>query len=221
MLLLCEDDRMLGDAIVAALSNDFQVEWVRTLEDARLLLMGASYDLLILDLGLPDGSGLDLLRELRGRGDNMPMIILTARNTPPQRIEGLSLGADDYVTKPFDLGELIARCHVAIRRARGQATTQTHIGPLVYDKSGHSVTREGQRIELSARELRIFDVLVAHLGRIVSKEQIEERLYHLTGDLESNAVEVYISRLRRKIGADMIQTVRGIGYMLRKGPPAP
>jgi len=216
MLLLCEDDRMLGEAIVAALSSDFQVEWVCTLEDARLAVRAASYDLLVVDLGLPDGSGLDLVQDVRSNGIRVPIIILTARNAPPQRVEGLNLGADDYIGKPFDLGELIARCHAAIRRARGHAAPELPIGPLVYDKVGRRVLRDGRTLDLSARELRIFDVLAANVGRIVSKDQIEERLHHLTGDYESNAVEVYISRLRRKIGADMIQTVRGIGYLLQK-----
>jgi DNA-binding response OmpR family regulator len=216
MLLLCEDDVMLGRAIAEGLGCDFQVDWVRNLVDARLAMETTAYELAVLDLELPDGSGLDLLRAMRRRGDAMAVIILTARNTPNQRVEGLQSGADDYVGKPFDLGELIARCHVAIRRARGQSVAETVLGDLRYNKEGHRLTRHGQDINLSSRELRVFDILAAHAGAIVSKDQIEERLHHITGDLESNAVEVYVSRLRRKIGHDTIKTVRGIGYMLAK-----
>lgn len=205
---------MLGQTIVDCLSEDFQVHWVRTLGDARLALETQTYDLLLLDITLPDGSGLDLVRDSRDENLTTPILMLTALDAPAQRVEGLMAGADDYIGKPFDLDELIARCHAAIRRARGNPNPTVQLGSLTYDKAGHRVSIDGEPLQLSSRELRVFDTLFANAGRIVSKNHIEERLHHITGDLESNAVEVYISRLRRKLGHDMIQTVRGVGYML-------
>lgn len=218
MLLLVEDDPMLGATIVECLSEDFQVQWVRTLGDARLAMELQTFDLLLFDVTLPDGSGLDLLRSSRETGVDTPILMLTALDAPAQRVEGLMAGADDYIGKPFDLNELIARCHAAIRRARGNPNPAVRIGRLTYDKAGHCVSMDGQPLPLSSRELRVFDTLFANVGRIVSKDQLEERLHHLTGDLESNAVEVYVSRLRRKIGHEMIQTLRGVGYMLKSSP---
>lgn len=209
---------MLGQTIVECLSEDFQVQWVRTIADARLALDVQDYDLVLLDITLPDGSGLDLLRSVRQNGKAMPILMLTALDAPAQRVEGLMAGADDYIGKPFDLDELLARCHAAIRRARGNPNPAVKMGSLIYDKAGHRVTMNGHPLQLSSRELRVFDTLFANAGRIVSKDQIEERLHHMTGDLESNAVEVYVSRLRRKIGHDLIQTVRGVGYMLTASP---
>lgn len=214
MLLLVEDDPMLGRTIVEGLSPHFRVEWVRSLGDARLALEASPYDVLLLDLSLPDGSGLDLLRELRGAGNTIAIIILTSAAAPAQRVEGLRLGADDYVGKPFDLDELIARCEAAARRALGQPAPVLTLGDLVYDRGGHALTRDGVPVPLSSTDLRLFDLLVARAGRIVSKSQIEERLYAWSGEVESNTVEVYISRLRRKVGHDRIRTVRGLGYML-------
>lgn len=214
MLLLAEDDPMLGQTITEGLSPHFRVDWQRTLADARLALAAAQYDVLLLDLSLPDGSGLDLLRELRAAGNPIAVIILTSSAAPAQRVEGLRLGADDYVGKPFDLDELTARCEAAARRVLGQPAPVMALGDLVYDRGGHSLTRGGVAVPLSSTDLRVFDLLVARAGRIVSKGQIEERLYSWSGEVESNTVEVYISRLRRKVGHDRIRTVRGLGYML-------
>ncbi len=217
MLLLIEDDAMLGQAIVEGLSPRFHVEWVRNLSDAQLALDTAAFDVVLLDLVLPDGSGLDFLRRIRGRQVKVPVIILTARNAPAQRIEGLLAGADDYVGKPFDLGELIARCEVSIRRARGHAAPAIQVDGVRYDRAHKRVTVDGVEVPLSATELRVFDVLIGNAGRIVSKSQIEDRLYHWNGGTESNTIEVYVSRLRRKLGRGLIRTVRGLGYQLVAG----
>ena len=214
MLLLVEDDEMLGSATAEGLAHAFKVTWVRNVTDAKFALEEVAFDIVLLDLGLPDGSGLGLLRDMRANRHLEPVIILTALDSPAQRIAGLKAGADDYVGKPFDLGELAARCEALIRRARGHAQSAIDFDGLVYDKAEHRLTQDGQEVVLSATELRIFDLLMAHAGSIVSKSQIEDRLYHWTDGVESNTIEVYVSRLRRKLGRDRIRTVRGLGYML-------
>lgn len=218
MLLVIEDDPMLGAALSEGLSEHFPVDLVATLADARLALETTDYDLAILDLSLPDGSGLELLRELRRAGKAMAVIVLTARDRPQDKAAGLREGADDYMGKPFDLDELVARCEAALRRLRGHAAPIVRIGPLAYDRAGQSVTVDGVAVVLSATDLRVLDVLVANRGRIVSKAQIEDRLSRAGGEIESNAVEVYVSRLRRKLGRDLIRTIRGLGYMLGETP---
>lgn len=214
MLLVVEDDPILGAALVEGLSRVFRVDLAAPLADARAALDTVDYDLILLDFALPDGSGQDLLREIRRAGRSIAVIVLTAFDRPQDRVEGLRQGADDYVGKPFDFDELIARCQAAVRRLHGHPAPLTIIGPLTYDRSGRTLTVDGVPVALSATELRVLDVLVANRGRIVSKDQIEERLYHWTGEIESNTVEVYVSRLRRKIGKELIRTVRGLGYMI-------
>jgi len=218
LILVVEDDPLLGPALVEGLAPHFHADLVTSIADAELALATTEYDLALLDVGLPDGSGLDLLRAWRAQGRNMPVIVLTALDRPQERVAGLQLGADDYVGKPFDLDELIARCHAALRRLRGHAAPALAIGPVSYDKAARLVTRDGQLVALSATELRVFDLLVASRGRIVDKRQIEERLSHWNGEIESNAVEVYVSRLRRKLGKELISTVRGLGYMIAGKP---
>lgn len=212
--LLVEDDRMLGAAIVEGLEPHFPVEWVHTLGDAEVALRTGDYQFMVLDLGLPDGSGLALLRAERQRRNTIPVLILTARNDVADRIGGLNAGADDYLAKPFDLGELIARCEAICRRMRGSGSPVIHHGPLTFEPATRSVTLDGQPLILSSRELAVLDVLLVNQGRVVSKSQIEEHLYSLDAEVESNTVEVYISRLRRKIGRDLISTVRGLGYVM-------
>lgn len=214
MLLVVEDDPMLGAALVEGLSPHFPTELVTTVADARLAVETTTYELAILDLSLPDGSGLELLREWRRDGLAMAVIVLTALDRQQDRVSGLREGADDYVGKPFDLDELIARCEAALRRLHGHAAPQVKIGALSYDRAARLVTVDGQAVALSATDLRVLDMLVAHRGRIVSKAEIEDRLARAGGDIESNAVEVYVSRLRRKLGRDLISTVRGLGYMI-------
>ncbi|WP_156254910.1 response regulator [Sandarakinorhabdus oryzae] len=217
-ILLVEDDRMLAAAIVDGLGSRFGVEWVETLADAELAIMTEPVDLVILDLSMPDGSGLDLLRRWRAAGRSEPVLILTARDSVADRIAGLNTGADDYVTKPFDLDELTARCEALRRRAHGRASPMIQHGALSYEPSAQIVLREGQNVPLSARELAIFDVLVSNIGRVISRKQIEERLYRWNEMVESNAVEVHVSHLRRKLGRDMIKTIRGLGYVIPRAP---
>lgn len=212
--LLVEDDRMLGAAIVEALEPHFPIDWVRTLGDAEVALRVGGLDFMVLDLGLPDGSGLDLLRAERARGNMIPVLILTARGELGDRLAGLNTGADDYIVKPFDLSELIARCQAVMRRLRGSGSPVIRHGGLSYEPATRSVTLDGQPLLLSARELAVLDILLLHHGRVVSKGQIEQHLYDLDAEVESNTVEVYISRLRRKIGHDAIVTMRGLGYVI-------
>jgi DNA-binding response OmpR family regulator len=217
-VLLIEDDRMLGGAIADGLRPRFQVEWVRTVADAEAALATDGFDLAVLDLGLPDGSGLDLLKRERRRGGQLPILILTARDAIQDRLAGLNSGADDYLTKPFDLDELIARCEAILRRAQGRASPVIEQGDLVYEPAARTASLAGEALHLSARELAVLDILLANRGRVVSKNQIEERLYSADEAAESNTVEVHVSHLRRKIGRDRIRTVRGLGYMMPKQP---
>lgn len=217
-VLLVEDDKMLGSAIVDGLKHHFAVDWVRTLADAEISLRTRSPEFMILDLGLPDGSGLDLLRSERRRGNPVPVIILTARGQLGDRLAGLNSGADDYLVKPFDLDELVARGEAVRRRLRGSGSPVIACGDLAYEPARRLVTVAGEPVRLSARELAVCDLLMGAQGRIVGKDQIEARLYDMGSEVESNTVEVYISRLRRKIGRDHIVTVRGLGYMVPRRP---
>ncbi|MDE2619983.1 MAG: winged helix-turn-helix domain-containing protein [Sphingomonadales bacterium] len=209
---------MLGSAIVDGLSRHFAVDWVRTLADAEAALRAGTIEFMILDLGLPDGSGLDLLRAERRRGNPVPVIILTARGQLEDRLAGLNSGADDYLVKPFDLDELIARGEAMRRRLRGSGSPVIACGDLVYEPATRTVTLGGEPVQLSARELAVFDVLMGAQGRVIGKDQIEARLYDIGSEVESNTVEVYVSRLRRKIGRDRIVTVRGLGYTVPRVP---
>jgi two-component system OmpR family response regulator len=213
--LLVEDDAVLGAAVrdYLALTGD-AMDWVRTFADAEIASNAVRYDLVLLDLRLPDGSGLTLLRERRAKGDTTPVIILTAHDQISDRIEGLNSGADDYLVKPFNLGELSARMAAVIRRARGNATSTIKFGTLEINALDRSITDGGRQAELSAREWAVLDALCARPGAIVSKARIEEALYAFGSEIESNTVEVYVSRLRKKLGKDRVQTVRGVGYKL-------
>ena len=217
-VLLVEDDGMLGGAIVDGLQGHFQVDWVRTLADAEAALRTGEYEFLILDLGLPDGTGLDLLRSERRRGNQPPVIILTARGELEDRIAGLNSGADDYLVKPFDLDELIARGEAMRRRMRGSGSPVISCGDLAYEPATRTATLAGQPLLLSARELAVLDTLMSAQGRVIGKDRIEASLYDLGTEVESNAVEVYVSRLRRKIGKERIVTVRGLGYTIPRAP---
>jgi len=214
-ILLVEDDALLGDGIRAGLKlADYAVDWVRDGAAARLALLDHDYQACVLDIGLPKRDGLSVLKELRGRGSQLPVLILTARDTSADKIAGLDSGADDYLTKPFDLPELQARLRALIRRAGGAATpTLTHAG-LVLDPASKRVTRDGQAISLSAREYALLLDLLRHKKHIRSRRQIEESLYAWGEETGSNTVEVYVHHLRKKLGADFIRTVRGLGYQL-------
>ncbi len=214
-VLLIEDDAVLGEAVrdhVAA--NGHAVDWARSLGDGRAFLDVAPYELLLLDLNLPDGRGLALLTELRHKGTTMPVIILTAKDQLSDRIEGLNSGADDYMVKPFDLGELSARLAAVARRYGGNPNPILRIGALEIDRARRAVRADGIGVDLTAREWAILDLFLARPGAILSKRQIEDALYEFGAEIESNTVEVYVSRLRKKIGQGLIATLRGVGYRM-------
>ena len=214
-VLLIEDEPYLGQAVrehVAA--GGHAVDWVRRLDEAEAALRAVDYGLILLDLHLPDGRGLDLLRAIRRRGDKRPVIILTARDQVRDRIEGLNAGADDYLVKPFDLDELSARVLAVARRYAGDPNPLFRRGGVEIDQAARHVRRDGKEVDLTGREWAVLDRLIRRPKAIVAKSQIEEALYAFGSEVESNAVEVYVSRLRKKLGRDFIRTVRGVGYRL-------
>jgi two-component system, OmpR family, response regulator len=217
--LLIEDDAVLGAGVRDYLSRTGDaVDWMQTLSDASEATRSVAYDLVLLDLRLPDGSGLGFLRALRSGGNKTPVIILTAHDQISDRIEGLDSGADDYLVKPFNLGELSARISAVTRRFRGNASTTVKFGSLEINASDRRVSDGSGQIDLSAREWAVLDALAARPGAIISKARIEEALYAFGSEIESNTVEVYVSRLRKKLGKDRVETVRGIGYKLVGSP---
>ena len=216
-LLLVEDDTMIGESVLDLLRAErYAVDWVKDGERAETALRSQAYDLILLDLGLPRVDGLTVLRSLRSRKERIPVLIATARDSVQQRIDGLDAGADDYVLKPYDLDELLARIRALLRRAAGRAEP-------VYEHMGVSLnpaTREvmvGDRpVVLSAREWAVLEPLLARPGLVLSRAQLEEKLYGWNDEISSNAIEVYIHGLRKKLGADLIRNVRGVGYMVPK-----
>jgi len=216
-LLLVEDDTMIGEAVLDLLrAEHYAVDWVRDGEMADTALRTQTYDLVLLDLGLPRRDGLAVLRELRARKDRTPVLVATARDAVAQRIEGLDAGADDYVVKPYDLDELLARIRALVRRAAGRAEpVYEHLG-VSLNPATREATVQGQSVVLSAREWAVLEPLIARPGVLLSRAQLEEKLYGWKDEISSNAVEVYIHGLRRKLGAGLIQNVRGVGYMVPK-----
>ncbi len=219
-ILIAEDDHVLADGLLRTLrSSGAVVDHVSSGSEADAALMVHSqFDLLILDLGLPRLHGLEVLKRLRARGSVMPVLILTAADSVEERVKGLDYGADDYMAKPFSLQELEARVRALTRRGMGGASSIIKHGPMVYDQAGRVATIDGQMIELSARELGLLEVLLQRTGRLVSKDQLVERLCEWGEEVSNNAIEVYIHRLRKKIekGPIRIATVRGLGYCLEK-----
>lgn len=216
-LLLVEDDPLLGDGVRTGLDQaGFAVDWVRDGAAADAALRGGAFAAVVLDIGLPKLSGLELLQALRARGDPTPVLILTARDAVPDRIRGLEVGADDYLVKPFDLGELAARLRALIRRSAGRGTREIRHGDLVLDPEGLRVTRAGEAVDVSPREFAVLHELLQNAGRVRSRQQLEQTLYGWTGEVESNAVEVHIHHLRRKLGAGLIRNIRGVGYIVPK-----
>jgi DNA-binding response OmpR family regulator len=214
-ILLVEDDDLLGDGIRAGLKlADYAVDWVRDGEAARLALLDHAYQACVLDLGLPKRDGLWLLKDLRERGNQLPVLILTARDSSADKIAGLDAGADDYLTKPFDLFELQARLRALIRRAGGSATPRLEHAGVVLEPASKRVSRDGQPVTLSAREFALLRDLLSHKNHIRTRAQLEESLYAWGEETGSNTVEVYIHHLRKKLGAQFIRTVRGLGYRL-------
>ena len=220
-LLLVEDDRMIGESLRAALRlENHAVDWVRDLAAARASLASEQFDLVLLDLGLPlagggePGDGLVLLRELRARKDTTPVIVLTARDASGDRVKGLDSGADDYLVKPFELDELNARIRAVTRRRGGRAEPVLAHAGVTLDPSTHQVTKDGQPVLLSAREFAVLEALMQRPGAVLSRAQLEDRLYGWGDAVESNAVSVYVLQLRRKLGQDFIRNMRGVGYFL-------
>ncbi len=216
-ILLAEDDPMLGDGLRAGLRQlGFQVDWVRDGAAAERELISGGYAAAVLDLGLPLKDGLDVLLTLRERKNATPVLVLTARDGVPDRIRGLDLGADDYVVKPVDLHELGARLRALVRRAHGQLHDVLRNGPLLLDAAARQVSLNGETVPLSTREFDLLHALMLNAGRVMSREQLEQQLYSWGYEVESNAIEVHIHHLRRKLHANVIQTVRGIGYTLMR-----
>lgn len=212
-LLVVEDDEILRDAVEAGLAlAGFTVDAVDTIEEARAAASSWTYDAVILDLTLPDGDGLDLLQDWRNQRSTIPVLLLTARNAIQDRIAGLDGGADDYLGKPFDLNELAARVRAIARRAQGRATPLLQSGDVSLDPAIREVTLSGASVSLSRREFTVLQALMEQPGRILSRAQLEERLYGWQEEVESNAIEVHIHNLRAKLGRSLIQTVRGEGY---------
>lgn len=215
--LLIEDDVSLGEAVRDHIAGEgHAVDWMNRLDDAEDALASVAFDLILLDLNLPDGRGLDFLRQLRKRGTATPVIILTAMDQISSRIDGLNAGADDYLVKPFDLSELSARLLAVTRRYGGNPNPLLMIGAVSIDLVHRTVSVNGTSIDVSSREWVVLERLIRHLGAIVSKGQLEDTLYEFGAEVESNAVEVYVSRLRRKIGKDFITTIRSLGYRVDK-----
>ncbi|MDC6165808.1 response regulator [Paucibacter sp. XJ19-41] len=216
-LLLVEDDQMIGEQLLDLLrAEGYAVDWVRDGEQADTALQAQDYDLLLLDLGLPRRDGMSVLRCLRARKQRLPVLIATARDALAQRVEGLDAGADDYVLKPFELDELLARIRALLRRASGRAEpVYEHLG-VSLNPATHEATVGGQPVTLSAREWAVLEPLLARPGLVLSRQQLEEKLYSWKDEVTSNAVEVYIHGLRKKLGSGLIQNVRGLGYMVPK-----
>jgi two-component system OmpR family response regulator/two-component system response regulator QseB len=216
-ILLAEDDALLGDGLQAGLRQaGFDVDWARDGIAAEHALAGAPYAALVLDLGLPRRSGDELLARLRAKGERLPVLILTARDGVGDRIRGLDGGADDYLAKPADLHELAARLRALIRRARGEAAPKLCAGEIELDPASREVTSRGVPVSLQPREFALLHELLLNAGRALSREQLEERLYAWGEEIGSNAVEVHVHHLRRKLGPDAIRTVRGVGYLVAK-----
>lgn len=215
-VLLVEDDAMLGDAVRTHVTRgSHAVDWARDQENALACLAAVDYDVVLLDLRLPDGSGLNILKSLRAKKINTPVIILTAHDQISDRIAGLNAGADDYLVKPFDLGELEARIHAVARRYGAHQSPMVELGEFqVHLSERRLMHRSGQAVELSSREWAVLECLLARKNAIVSKSQIEEALYQFGAEIESNTVEVYVSRLRRKLGKSSVATIRGLGYRI-------
>ena len=214
-ILLVEDDKLLGDGVQAGLGQSgFNVDWVRDGVAGELALKTGEYAGVVLDLGLPRLSGLELLARLRRGGDKVPVLMLTARDRIEDRVKGLDGGADDYLVKPFDLDELAARLRALARRSRGEAAARLRVGEIELDPAARSVSFRGRPVELSAREFMLLHELMLNAGRVLSREQLAQRLYSWGEEIESNAIEVHVHHLRRKLAPELLRTVRGVGYML-------
>ena len=216
-ILLVEDDKQLGKGIHTGLrQSNYAVDWVMDGDAAEAAVSTESYDLMVLDLGLPRRSGLEVLDGVRKSGKDLPVLILTARDAISDRITGLDRGADDYMIKPFDLDELHARIRALLRRKGGRREPVIRHGDIELDPAAHSVTRDGKLLDIPPREFAILQSLLENSGRVMSRSRLEESLYSWKDEVDSNAVEVHIHHLRKKLGADLIRTIRGVGYIVDK-----
>jgi two-component system response regulator QseB len=214
-LLLVEDDPMVGRSMRAGLEHaGFDVDWARDGRAAELSIANAVYDAVVLDLGLPGKDGIDVLKGARAYGNNVPVLVATARDAVANRIGGLNAGADDYVIKPFDIDELVARIHALIRRHAGSGTPQRVSGSLVLDPLTRSVSLRGAPVELSSREFAILEALMRRPGAVLSREALEEAVYGWDKEVGSNAIEVHLHNMRKKLGTDVIKNIRGVGYRI-------
>ncbi|MBZ0068623.1 MAG: response regulator transcription factor [Thiobacillus sp.] len=221
-ILLVEDDRLLGDGLQAGLKQaGYAVDWLRDGEAAMAALSTESFAAVVLDLGLPKRDGLSVLQWLRRRHDATPVLILTARDQPGDKVRGLDLGADDYVLKPFDLDEVAARLRALVRRAHGRPEPVLTLGEIELNPAARTVMRAGQAVELTAREFDLLHLLLQNADRVLTRRSLEEQLYTWNDAVDSNALEVHIHHLRRKLGNEMIRTVRGVGYMVSTVPSNP
>jgi DNA-binding response OmpR family regulator len=220
-VLLVEDDGLLGEGLQAGLRRaGFAVEWLRDGQAADAAVQTEPFAAIVLDLGLPKLGGLELLRRLRTRSDRTPVLVLTSRELVEDRIRGLDGGADDYVVKPVAVGELAARIRALIRRSQGEAGGLITVGDVTLDPASHQVHLCGRLVDLSPREFAILQELLVHVGRVLTKQQLESRLYEWDQSLESNAIEVHVHHLRRKLRPDVITTIRGVGYLIPRPAPA-
>lgn len=218
-ILLVEDDRLLGDGVQAGLTGSgFTVDWVRDGDAALAALATESFVAVLLDLGLPKRDGLSVLTSLRSAGNPVPVLVLTARNQVADKIRGLDLGADDYVIKPFDLDELAARLRALVRRSQGRADASLRHGELVLDPAARTVKLKGEPVTLTGKEFDLLRMLLDAAGRVLTRRVLEEQLYAWGEAVESNALEVHIHHLRRKLGSELIRTVRGVGYLVDEAP---
>lgn len=216
-LLLVEDDELLGDGLKVGLKQEgYTVEWLKDGLNAERALQHNTFDIIILDLGLPKLSGLQILKKLREQGVTTPVLILTARDAIHDRVEGLDNGADDYMVKPFDLDELNARLRALQRRHSQQPEPELKQGGIILNPATHQVTRNGKPVKLSKSEYVLLHYLLSRIGHVIPKSHLEEMLYGWEGDVESNALEVFIHHLRKKLGQKLIRTIRGIGYVIEK-----
>jgi two-component system response regulator QseB len=216
-LLLVEDDELLGDAVkVGLIQFGYVVDWLKDGEAARAALRSESFELIILDLGLPKLSGISLLQSIRQDGNTTPVIILTARESVESRVKGLDSGADDYIIKPFDLNELSARIRALVRRSQGRADTVLQYRNVTLDPQAHSVMVDDVIINVPRREFALLQKLLENSGNVLSREQLMQSIYGWDEDVDSNALEVHIHNLRKKLNADFIRTIRGVGYMAEK-----
>lgn len=218
-VLVVEDNDLLGDALQSGLRQlGFAADWVRDGIAAKLAIESEPYAAVVLDIGLPRLGGLDMLKQLREAGNRVPVLILTARDTVLDRISGLDAGADDYLVKPFDMGELSARLRALIRRASGQPEATLKVGALTLDPAARTVVFHGNQVMLAAREFQLLQILMLNVGKVISREKLMAALYAWDEEIESNVIDVHLHHLRRKLAPELVQTIRGVGFMLPKVP---